>query len=89
MEESMDKRLAALGEAIEELPEKAREAIGWIITHFDIVEEMCGNSEMTDEEIEKQKEDARAKEDYLMFALLCAAQTIKPTRDQTDFAARA
>lgn len=75
MEKNKDERLAKIEEAIKELPEKAQQAMYGLIAHWDFVIEMCKNPEMTNEEIEKYKEDARAKEDYIMLALLCATQT--------------
>ncbi len=75
MEKNNDEMLGKIEEAIKELPEKAQQAIYWTIAHLDLVKEMCKNPKMTDEEIEKYKEDARAKEDYMMLVLLWAAQT--------------
>ncbi|WP_027630696.1 hypothetical protein [Ruminiclostridium cellobioparum] len=83
MENSKNEYLVKIEEAIKELPNKAQNAIYWIITHFEFVEEMCKNPEMTNEEIEEYKEEAKAKEDYIMLALLCAAQTYKENSNET------
>ncbi len=53
MENNKEEYLAKIEEAIKKLPEKAQAAICWIINHYDFVEEMCKNPEMTNEEIEK------------------------------------
>ncbi len=77
MEKNTDERLEKIEEAIKvirELPEQAQQAIYWTIEHWDFVEQMCKNPGMTNEKIEKYKADARAKEDYITLALLCAAQ---------------
>ena len=76
-----DKDLTAKFEsAIKDLPEKAQNAVYWAITHFDLVEQMCKASDMTIEEIETLKKNAREKEDYTLLVLLCAAQVYKTTR---------
>lgn len=69
-----DKTDSDIEKVINELPDKAKSAIFWVITHFDLVEKMCKDSKMTNEEIEKHMVEARAKEDYTMLALLCCAQ---------------
>lgn len=83
IENNKEEYLAKIEEAIKRLPEKAQAAICWIINHYDFAEEMCKNPEMTNEEIEKFKEDAKAKEDYIMLALLCAAQTYQNNGNET------
>lgn len=75
MEKDMDGRLKKIEETIKELPEKAQKAIYWTIAHWNFVEELCKNPGMTNEEIEKWRDDARVKEDYIMLALLGVAQT--------------
>jgi len=75
MEKNMEYSVTKIEKAIKELPEKAQGVISWVIMHFGFVEELCKNPDMTNEEIEKHKECARAKEDYLTLALLCAMQT--------------
>lgn len=84
MEKNKDERSAKIEEAIKELPEKAQQAMYGIIAHWDLVVEMCKNPEMTNEEIEKYKEEARAKEDYTMLALLCAAQTFNDSDETAE-----
>lgn len=58
-----------------ELPEKAQDAIYWTIKHYGVVTEMCKNYELADEEIERYKIQAIEQEDYVMFFLICVAQT--------------
>ena len=77
MKKDMDDEMAQMVESIKKLPEKAQRAFYWIVTNFDFVKEMCKNSKMTNEEFERYKEDAKAKEDYLMLALLAVAQKYK------------
>ena len=42
--------------------------------NFDFVEKMAEKSDMTYEEIQKQKENATQREDYIALALLCVVQ---------------
>lgn len=81
MEKRRDERFTIIEETVKELPERAQAAIHWMITHFDIVEALCINSEMTNEEIRRYKEDARQKEDYIMLVLLCAAQVYNSSNE--------
>lgn len=74
MEKDKNEQLAKLEKELNELPEKAQSAIYWMIKNFDSVIELCKNSEMTDEEIERYREKAIEKEDYLTLALLCTTE---------------
>ena len=74
MEKDCKERWAKMEQEIQKLPEEAQRAIGWIVEHFDFVEKLWEQSDMTDEEIQKQKEKATQREDYLALALLCVAQ---------------
>lgn len=62
---------------MKKLPEKAQQAIYWVVKNFDFVMELCKKSDMTVEEIEKHREDAREKEDYIALALLLVAEMYK------------
>lgn len=84
MEKSRNESLAKIEEVINELPEKAQKAIYWTIAHWDFVEDLCKNPGLTNEEIEKYKEDARIKEDYIMLALLGVAQTYIKSDETTE-----
>lgn len=47
MEKNKAEGLAKIEAVIKELPEKAQQAIYWTIAHWDFVEEMCKNPELT------------------------------------------
>lgn len=83
MEKDLNEKLSKIEEEIKELPEKAQRAIYWIIKNFDFVEEMCQDSDMTNEEIEKYKENAIEKEDYIALALLCVAKMYRKRSSET------
>lgn len=48
----------------------------------EMIEKMCEKSDMTDEEIQKWTEKAKAKDDYIMLALLTFAQVYKDKRSK-------
>ena len=77
MEKDLNEKLVKIEKEIKELPKKAQWAIYWIVENFDFVIEVCKESNMTNEEIQKYKKYAREKEDYIMLALLCIAETYK------------
>ncbi len=74
MERDFNEKWVEIEKEFQRLPEKAQRAIYWIVEHFDFVEKMAEKSDMTYEEIQKQKENAREKEDYIALALLCVAE---------------
>ncbi len=49
----------------------------FVINNIDLIEKMCEKSDMTDEEIQKWTEKAKAKNDHIMLALLTFAQVYK------------
>ena len=77
MKNSEKKQLEKLQKEINKLPIKAQQTICWLIDNFDFVQEICKDSEMSDEEIKKQEEIAGKKQDYMALALLCAVKIYK------------
>ena len=84
MGKDANERLTKIEKEIKELPEKAQQAIRWIIKNFDFVEKICKNSDMADEEIEKRKEAAMEKEDYTAFALLCISAICHEMQEEEE-----
>lgn len=84
MEKNKKESSVEIIEIIKELPEKEQNAIVWTIKNFKFVRKMCENPGMTKDEIKKYKEDAIAKEDYLMLILLCAAETFNKESNETE-----
>ena len=58
-------------------PPKLQYAIIRIIDNYDFFEEICQHSGLTENEMQKYKEEALFKEDYLMFAMLCFSQVLE------------
>lgn len=77
MEKNLKEKLIKIEKEMKELPTKAQCAVYWIIENFDFVIEICKESDMTDEEIEKYRENAKEKEDYIALALLCVTKACK------------
>ena len=67
-------------EKMKELPPEGQSAMLFVIKNFDLIEKMCEKSDMTDEEIQKWTETAKAKKDHIMSALLTFAQVYKEKR---------
>ena len=74
MEKDFNEKRVEIEKEIKKLPEKAQRALCWIVENFDFVEKMAEKSDMTYEEIQKQKENATQREDYIALALLCVVQ---------------
>lgn len=74
---SKEELIRQMENEIKKLPEKAQNAIYWMMENFEIVMEMCKESDMTDEEIEKYRKIAKEKDDYIALVLLCAAVIYK------------
>jgi len=77
LKKSEKQHLEKLQEEINKLPIRAQQTICWLIDNFDFVQEICKDSEMSDEEIKKQEEIAGKKQDYMALALLCAVKVYK------------
>ena len=78
-----DDRIKVLLNELKELPDDLQKAVTWAIKHWDLVECICKESEMTDEEIEACKTKARERNDSILLILACAAQVFKH-QDETD-----
>ena len=74
MDKNREQTIQALQEAVERMPEEMQKAIIWAIGHYDIVEQLCKDSGMTNERIEEAKIEAKEKGDYFLLMLLCATQ---------------
>ena len=61
-------------EKMKELPPEGQSAMLFVIENFDLIKKMCEKSERT--------EKAKAKDDYIMLALLTFAQVYKDKRSK-------
>ena len=68
-----------LEETIRELPIKQQKAIRWAIQSFGILKEICKETGMATDEIERMKPAALEKENYATFILLCMIKYMQET----------
>ena len=82
MENNLKERWEQIKELLLELPEEARYSLWWVLTHPDEVREMCEMEEMSEEEMKMFEEEAIAKRDYTMLALLSAAKYFQKKKEE-------
>ena len=82
MENNLKERWEHIKELLLELPEEARYSLWWVLTHPDEVREMCEMEEMSEEEMKMFEEEAIAKRDYTMLALLSAAKYFQKKKEE-------
>lgn len=82
MKDNKDEKIKKTVEKIKKLPEKAQVACIWAIEHCDMIEEMCRDSKMTMEEIEKYEIIARKRKDYFLLIFLQAVRVYGNNSDK-------
>ena len=82
MENNLKERWEQIKELLLELPEEARYSLWWVLTHPDEVREMCEMEEMSEEEMKMFEEEAIAKRDYTMLALLSSAKYFQKKKEE-------
>lgn len=76
MEKSKEDNILYLAEQIPKLPDKARNAVLFLIDNFDLIEKMSQAASMTEAEIQNRIAKAKEKEDYTSMAIFCAAKAL-------------
>ena len=76
MEKSKEDNILYLAEQIPQLPDKARNAVLFLIDNFDLIEKMSKATHMTKTEIQSRIAKAKEKEDYTSMAIFCAAKAL-------------
>ncbi len=76
MEKSKEDNILYLAEQIPKLPDKARNAVLFLIDNFDLIERMSKATHMTKTEIQSRIAKAKEKEDYTSMAIFCAAKVL-------------
>ena len=66
---------------IEKLPPENQKAVAFIIENHDLIKKMCAKNDMPEEEIQKRLIQARETNDYILLALLTAAQVFSLHRE--------
>ena len=59
---------------IKKLTPENQKAVAFIIENYDLIKKMCEKNDMTEEEIQKRLIQAKETNDYILLALLTAAQ---------------
>ena len=76
MEKSKEDNILYLAEQIPKLPDKARNAVLFLIDNFDLIEKMNKAAAMTETEIQNRIAKAKEKEDYTSMIIFCAAKAL-------------
>ena len=77
MEKSKEDNILYLAEQIPKLPDKARNAVLFLIDNFDLIEKMSKAASMTETEIQNRMAKAKEKEDYVSMIIFCAAKALR------------
>lgn len=84
MEENWIEQIARIEETIRELPIKQQKAIRWAIQNFGMLKEICKETGMATDEIERMKPAALEKENYATFILLCMIKYMQETKKNEE-----
>ena len=76
MEKSKEDNILYLAEQIPKLPDKAKNAVLFLIDNFDLIEKMSKAAAMTETEIQNRIAKAKEKEDYTSMIIFCAAKAL-------------
>ena len=76
MEKTKEDKILYLAEQIPKLPDKARNAVLFLIDNFDLIEKMSKAAHMTETEIQSRIAKAKEKEDYTSMIIFCAAKAL-------------
>ena len=74
MEKNNEEMFKEIIANIEKLPPENQKAVAFIIENYDLIKKMCEKNDMTEEEIQKRLIQAKETNDYILLALLTAAQ---------------
>ena len=77
MKKSKEDNILYLAEQIPKLPDKARNAVLFLIDNFDLIEKMSKAASMTETEIQNRMAKAKEKEDYISMIIFCAAKALR------------
>ena len=74
MKKSKDEMIDEIITSIKKMPPENQKAVAFIIENYDLIKKMCEKNDMTEEEIQKRLIQAKETNDYILLALLTAAQ---------------
>lgn len=74
MEKNTEELFKEIIANIEKLPPENQKAVAFIIENYDLIKKMYEKNDMPEEEIQKRLIQAKKTNDYILLALLTAAQ---------------
>lgn len=74
MEKNTEELFKEIIANIEKLPPENQKAVAFIIENYDLIKKMYEKNDMPEEEIQKRLIQAKETNDYILLALLTAAQ---------------
>ena len=81
MKKSKDEMIDEIITSIKKMPPENQKATAFIIENYDLIKKMCEKNDMTEEEIQKRLIQAKETNDYILLALLTAAQVFSLHRE--------
>ena len=81
MEKNNEEMFKEIIANIEKLPPENQKAVAFIIENHDLIKKMCAKNDMPEEEIQKRLIQAKETNDYILLALLTAAQVFSLHRE--------
>ena len=77
MEKAKEEKILYLAKQIPKLPDKAKNAVLFLIDNFDLIEKMSKAASMTETEIQNRMAKAKEKEDYISMIIFCTAKMLR------------
>lgn len=81
MKKSKDEMIDEIITNTKKMPPENQKAVAFIIENYDLIKKMCEKNDMTEEEIQKRLIQAKETNDYILPALLTAAQVFSLHRE--------
>lgn len=74
MDWDREEKIEALQKEYSKLPLDMKKAISWAIEHWELIEYLCKDSDITDTEIKELKAKAVEENDYVLGMIVCAVE---------------
>ena len=81
MEKNNEEMFKEIIANIEKLPPENQKAVAFIIENYDLIKKMYEKNDRPEEEIQKRLMQAKETNDYILLALLTAAQVFSLHRE--------
>ena len=77
MEKAKEEKILYLAEQIPQFPDKAKNAVLFLIDNFDLIKKMSKAASMTEREIQNRMAKAKEREDYISMIIFCTAKMLR------------